>query len=85
MKHAAHPDFWSAYRDLRPEIQQLADKCFEMLKCNSRHPSLQLKKVGEYWSARVGIHHRALAIEVKNGLLWTWIGTHEDYVRLIRS
>ena len=56
-----------------------------MLKNDARHPSLRLKKVGDYWSARVGIHHRALAIEVENGLLWTWIGTHEEYERLIRS
>jgi hypothetical protein len=34
MKHRAHPDFWTAYRDLQPEIQDLANRCFEFLKAD---------------------------------------------------
>jgi hypothetical protein len=83
MSHRAHPDFWFAYRALTPELQTLADRCFELLKADPRHPSLRLKKVGEYWSARVGLHHRALAIEIDDGLMWTWIGGHDEYERLI--
>lgn len=83
MKHRAHADFWYAYRQLPVEVRDLADKNFDLLKNDSRHPSLRLKKVGDFWSARVGLDHRALAIEVDEGLLWTWIGTHDDYERLI--
>jgi hypothetical protein len=43
-----------------------------------------LKKVGRYWSVRVGRSHRALAVEVASGFRWVWIGTHEEYERLIR-
>ena len=85
MKHRTHPDFWTAYHRLPPAIQSLADKNFELLKNNPRHPSLQLKKVGDYWSARVGQKYRAVAIEVDGGLFWTWIGTHGEYERLIAS
>jgi hypothetical protein len=46
--------------------------------------SLHLKKVGRFWSARVGLRYRALAIEVDEDLLWFWIGSHADYDRLIR-
>jgi hypothetical protein len=31
----------------------------------------------------VGLRHRALAVEVEDGLLWFWIGSHADYDKLI--
>ena len=85
MANRAHPEFWMHYRRMPTPIQDLADKCFELLQQNPRHPSLRLKKVGVYWSARVGREYRALAIEVPDGLLWTWIGTHDDYMREIHK
>ena len=63
MKHLATPDFWYHYRELPVEIQELADRCYERLKQDSRYPSLHFKKAGEFWSVRVGIHYRALALE----------------------
>ena len=54
MKHFASPDFWFHYRLLPEPIQNLADKNFAFLKENPNHPSLRLKKVGFYWSVRVG-------------------------------
>jgi len=36
-------------------IRSLADKKFELLKAEPAHPSLHFKKIGRYWSARVGI------------------------------
>lgn len=83
MNHYADPAFWRAYAALPAPVQQLADGCFDLLKADPRHPSLHLKKVGRYWSARVGRHYRALAVEVPDGLLWFWIGSHADYDRLL--
>jgi hypothetical protein len=31
---------------------------------------LQFKKVGRYWSVRVGLRYRALAVDVDGGYLW---------------
>ena len=62
----------------------LADKNFVLLKSNPRHPSLRFKKVGAYRSVHVGLGYRALAVEVNEGLLWLWIGTHADYDDLLR-
>jgi len=53
------------------------------LKRNPRHPSLHLKKVERFWSARVGAHHRVLAVEESGDLAWFWIGRHDEYDRLI--
>jgi hypothetical protein len=83
MKHLASNAFWEAYRNLPEHIRALADKSYSLLKENPKHPSLQLKKVGRFWSARVGSRYRALAIDVDEGLLWFWIGSHADYDDLI--
>jgi hypothetical protein len=67
---------------LPPPIQVLADQAYARLKEDPRHPSLHFKKVGRFWSARVGAQHCALAVEASDGLVWSWIGTHADYDRL---
>jgi hypothetical protein len=54
-----------------------------LLKQNPYHPSLHFKKVGSYWSARIGGHHRALAVQASDGFIWFWIGTHAEYDKLI--
>ena len=48
----------------------LADEKYRLLKDDPRHPSLQLKRVGRFWSCRVGLNHRALGIDVESGILW---------------
>ena len=83
MKHFASASFWEAYARLPDSVRALADKNYALLKENARHPSLQLKKVGQYWSVRVGARYRALALEVDGGLLWFWIGSHADYDALV--
>ena len=54
IRHVKTRHFREHYQELPRHVQQLADKNFELLKQNSRHPSLALKKVRTYWSARVG-------------------------------
>jgi hypothetical protein len=84
VNHFASPSFWSAYEALPPAVRQLADRNYELLKQNPTHPSLHFKKVGRYWSVRVGIHYRALAAEIEDGLVWFWIGSHAEYDKLIK-
>ncbi|MBN2895514.1 MAG: hypothetical protein JXK05_06455 [Campylobacterales bacterium] len=84
MNHFTVPSFWQAYDRLPRNIQALVDKNFELLKENPKHPSLHFKKIDKYWSARVGIYYRVLAVEIEEGLLWFWIGTHTDYDKLVR-
>ena len=65
-------------------VQKLADKNFELLKSDGKHPSLHFKNVGRYWSARVGLDFRAVAVKADDGFIWFWIGTHRAYDRIIR-
>ena len=83
MQHRATQRFWRCYFDLKPEVRRTADQCFDLLKQDPRHPSLRFKKMGAVWSARVGIHHRALAVQDENGFIWVWIGTHAAYDKLV--
>lgn len=84
MRHNASPRFWECYRSLPEKVRRQADAAFERLKADPRHPSLHLKKVGRFWSARVGLHYRALAVEGDDMLVWFWIGTHADYDNIVR-
>ncbi len=81
--HRTTPQFWDRFEALPNPVQRLARKNFELLKNNQAHPSLQFKKAGEYWSARVGKSHRALAIEDGADFVWVWIGHHDEYDRLV--
>ncbi len=84
MRHFASPAFWAAYRNLPETIRGLADKNFALLKSDPRHPSLHFKQIGRFHSVRVGLRHRALAVDVDEGLLWFWIGSHADYDALVK-
>ncbi|ALJ68290.1 hypothetical protein AOY38_10870 [Synechocystis sp. PCC 6803] len=83
MNHHTNSDFWFCYRHLPEEIQRRADKAYQLLNQNPRHPSLHFKKVGELWSVRVTLDYRALSVETDDGYVWFWIGTHEDYDKLL--
>jgi hypothetical protein len=83
VNHFASPEFWFHYRQLPEEVRILADKSFELLRTDPRHPSLRFKKVGQFWSARVDLRNRALAKERPGGLVWFWIGPHDRYEQLI--
>jgi len=84
MRHFASPAFWQAYAKLPENVRALADKNYTLLKENPQHPSLHFKKTGRFWSVRIGLRYRALAVEANDGLLWFWIGSHADYDALIK-
>ncbi|MDM8548141.1 hypothetical protein QUF61_16755 [Candidatus Venteria ishoeyi] len=83
MNHKAASSFWDGYNKLPANVRKLADKNFQLLKYDASHPSLQFKKVGKVWSARVGLHYRAIAIPIDDGFLWIWLGTHAEYDKLL--
>jgi hypothetical protein len=50
VRHFASTGFWRAYRELPQSVRALADKNYELLKQDPKHPSLHLKQIGRYWS-----------------------------------
>jgi hypothetical protein len=83
VKHHANPRFWRCYRGLPNEVREQADRNYALLKADPSHGSLHFKKIGQLWSVRVGLHYRALATEVKDGLVWFWIGSHAEYDKVV--
>jgi hypothetical protein len=83
LSHRAAKRFWRNFEQLPAEIQQLARDNYQLLKENPHHPSLHFKRVGRFWSVRVGASFRALGVDSPGGILWFWIGPHEEYDRLI--
>jgi hypothetical protein len=85
VNHVATPRFWACYHALPIKIQRQSDRAFELLKQDSSHPSLQFKQIGKVYSARIGLHYRALATKTATDMVWFWIGSHADYDKLLRS
>jgi hypothetical protein len=85
MKSSTTASFRSRLRGLPPDVRKLAKKNFQLWLRNSHHPSLHFKKVGRFWSARVGVDHRAVARVEGDEVKWFWIGAHDEYERLIGS
>ncbi len=82
--HKTTDRFWKCFYGLPKNIQESAEESFELLKNDPRHPSLRFKKIGKFWSARVSLNHRSLAVEDGEDFLWVWIGTHEIYERMLK-
>jgi hypothetical protein len=83
LNHYASPQFWVCYRGLPADVQALAGKSFALLKADSRHPSLRLKRIEHFHSVRVGLYYRALGVTVEGGISWFWIGTHAEYDKIV--
>jgi hypothetical protein len=81
--HRTTPQFWERFNALPESVQRQARKDFALLGQGPGHPSLHFKKVGRFWSARIGLNYRALAVEDGSDLIWVWIGAHDEYDRLI--
>lgn len=83
MNSSITKSFRDRFRNLPVEIQRLARKNFRLWQKDQGHPSLHFKKVGEFWSARVGSQYRALAVWKGDEVEWFWIGSHDEYEDLI--
>ena len=84
MKSLATAEFWKAYAELSPEIQEQAQKAYRLWQENLLHPSLHFKKVGNnLWSARISGGYRALALKKGDDYYWIWIGDHDKYESLL--
>ncbi|RLE37099.1 hypothetical protein DRJ17_07255 [Candidatus Woesearchaeota archaeon] len=87
MKSQATAQFWELYTSLPRRVQQQARKAYQMWKENPRHPGVQFKRVDDeepVYSARVSDAYRAVGILEGDTVIWYWIGSHDEYERLLR-
>jgi len=83
--HRSTSRFWRCFDSLPQPIQQAARASFELIKQDPSHPSLHFKRVGTLWSARVTRSHRAVAMQDGEDFIWVWIGSHDQYERLVEQ
>ena len=73
---------------LPPHIRKQAAVAYGHFRDDPNHPSLQLKKVHPtlpVYSARINDDYRAVGQMRSNGIVWFWIGKHEEYERLLKQ
>jgi len=87
MKSQTTKSFWKHYWALPPEIRQRARKAYKLWRDNPAHPSLFFKGVKEgqaVYSVRIGLGYRTLGLLKSDIVTWFWIGTHDEYDRLLK-
>ena len=82
--HRTTQRFWQNFNKLPTSIQQIARKNFDLLKKDLNHPSLHFKKVGKFWSVRIGRNYRALAFKDGEDYIWVWTGSHDEYEEILK-
>ncbi|MFI5176339.1 MAG: hypothetical protein ACHQKY_15870 [Terriglobia bacterium] len=78
--------FREALRDLPESVRRQARNAFRLFCENPAHPGLRFRQVHPtrpIYSARININYRALGIREGETIIWFWIGSHDDYERLL--
>ncbi len=87
MRSQTTRSFWEHYWALPSEIRQRARQAYKLWRDSPAHPSLFFKRVKEsqpLYSVRIGLAYRAVGLLRADTVTWFWIGTHDEYDRLIR-
>jgi hypothetical protein len=80
--------FRDALAALPSNIRKQAAEAYRRFRVDPKHPGLHFKKVHPtrpVYSARINEDYRVVGEMRSNGIVWFWIGKHEEYDRLLRS
>ena len=73
---------------LPAEVRRQAAKAYELFAHDPWHPSLRFKRVHAsraIYSVRISLDYRAVGVLAGEDIVWSWIGPHEEYDRLLRG
>lgn len=79
--------FWKLYAALPPDIKRHARAAFRRFQLDPYHPGLHFKRIHStkpIFSVRISRDYRAVGVVQEDEILWFWVGSHEDYDRLIK-
>ncbi|MEJ2748527.1 MAG: hypothetical protein P8183_11565 [Anaerolineae bacterium] len=88
MKSHTTAQFWKLYDALPEEIKQRADKSYALWQLNPQAHGLYFKRVGQrrpIYSVRIGKGYRSLGLLEGDTMIWFWIGSHDEYERLLKQ
>lgn len=86
MRSQTTADFRALLDAAPPQMQLKARTTYRVWAENPSHPSLRFKKVHgtlPIYSVRIDIDWRAVGIMQGDTVIWFWIGSHQDYERLL--
>jgi hypothetical protein len=86
MKSQTTQTFWNHYRMLPLEIRQKTKRAYVLWRNNPNHPGLFFKRIKAeqpVYSVRIGLSYRAMGLLKADTITWFWIGSHDEYDRLI--
>lgn len=78
--------FRTALADLPAPIRHQARSAYQLFRQNPAHPSLRFRQVHPtqpIFSARINLDYRAVGIRDGATIIWFWIGSHDEYERLL--
>lgn len=87
MKSVTTAEFWRRYHALPVDVQEQADRAYELWQINPQAHGLYFKRVGTrrpIYSVRIDRGYRALGILEGEAILWFWIGPHDEYMRMLK-
>jgi len=76
------------YKKLPVDIRKIAKKQYKIFKINPYHASLHFKRVHSnqpIFSVRITYNFRVLGILTDNVIIWFWIGSHNEYDKMIKN
>ena len=79
--------FWKGYTKLPTHIKDIAKKQYKLFAHDPHHASLHFKRVHStkpIYSARTNRGYRAVGILNNNTIIRFWVGSHDDYDKLLK-
>ena len=80
--------FRQCFEKLPVRVQVEARDAFRFFQINSSYQSLNFKKVHSnepIYSVRINLNYRALGRKEGDEMIWFWIGSHDDYEKLLNN
>ncbi len=79
--------YWKGFDELPEEVRNLAESNYNLWRENPNHPKLRFKQIHPdepIFSFRVGLRHRTVGARARDDrLVWFWIGSFEQYEKMI--
>ena len=78
--------FRKTFDQLPAKIQHQAKEVYKQFRQDPFYPSLRFKRVHStkpVYSVRINVEYRAVGIQNENEMIWFWIGSHENYTKLL--
>ena len=78
--------FRKAFAELPKQVQRQAKDVYKKFRQDPFYPSLRFKRIHStkpIYSVRINVEYRAVGLQDENEMIWFWIGSHDDYAKLL--